>query len=213
MSRKVFAGRWVISALLAASSIALMLYYAISDAAILGMWESFTVQSSVAWMMLWPSIPLFLAVMIAPVASVPARVIIVAVAFMLTGVQHTLSDNMKGFNRAANFKVAAIEKTEDHFFLEEINDAFRSGNAGWLADKRGYLWGHPLKSESLIQLRVWASMLNPRSESVQYLNRWLNSGFVPSGMYPELIERLGNDALAFENVDLSGDQIALLLRN
>lgn len=31
--------------------------------------------------------------------------------------------------------------------------------------------------------------------------------------YPELIERLGNDALASENVDFSSDQIALLLRN
>jgi hypothetical protein len=31
--------------------------------------------------------------------------------------------------------------------------------------------------------------------------------------HPEFIERLGNDALAFENVDLNGDQIALLLRN
>ena len=207
----VYRVRWIIGSLLAIAALFFAYDHATSPDRVVQMWEAFNSGTSYVWLLLWFPMLLVAAAIIVPVETVPARAILFLVSIMLVCGYHQFSSQMVGFTRAAVFAEAAARSNPEHFFLDTIEENIRAGNVEWLAEKRGYRWGTPVKPETMIRLRAWATMLNSESASVARIKEWIASGFVPSGIYPDLLDSIAKDPQAFENIEVDPSEIAMII--
>lgn len=104
-----------------------------------------------------------------------------------------------------------MEHNPEHFYIQELDREIRAGNFHPMPKGAQTIWSQKLSSKKVLEFRAWVQVLNPKAPSVQYANQWLSSGYVPSAIYAELMSRFAYDPIAFQDTNLTPNQVAALL--
>ncbi|MBU2952306.1 hypothetical protein [Marinobacter sp. F3R08] len=201
--------RWMIALQLAVGVLLFIANMVLSDSQFINLYEVTDSRAVYSAIFFGPMILLIISAFVAPKIELAKRVAFGCGSVALVAIFTMNQPKFEAWSAASTFKMQVMDQHPGHFFLSEIEERFHTGEIDMLAAEFG--WHIPMGSERKLRLRMLGSALNPRAESVQRLNRWLNSGFVPHAMGSRLLANLADDPAAFENVDLSNDTVALLL--
>lgn len=203
--------RWCFLVLCIATTVFFMLRFINTDDMLIDLWSSAESRSEATFGLYWFYAPAIVGILAAPFCVPIGRVIIALLFVMAIGVASNWHPRLDDANSAFSFKFAAMEHNPDHFFIQELDREIRTGNFHPMPKDARNIWFQKLSSKRVLDLRAWVQILNPQAPSVQYARKWLNSGYVPSAIYTELMSRFAYDTTAFQGTNVTPDQVVGLL--
>lgn len=209
----LYATRWAIFALGFVTTIYFTVKFLTSNEVLLAAWNSAGSRLEASWLIHWFFLPVLVGVVVAPYRKLVLRVFYVGVFTMVGGLAVNMAPLFDNANTAFSFKFAALEHTPEHFFIDELEQDVQDGRFDAIPENARHIWFQKLSNKNMLELRIFTQLLNSEAPSVQYAQQWLDSGYVPSAIYAEIMSRLANDSIAFKETNFTTEQVAALLNN